>query len=80
MKLVLGGMLLQEGTDGMDHPVCYFSRMLNKHQKEYSTIEKECLALLLSLQHFEVYLSACSYGVIVYTDNNPLTFINKMKN
>jgi hypothetical protein len=30
------GMLLQEGTDGIDHPVCYFSRMLSKHQKEYS--------------------------------------------
>jgi hypothetical protein len=38
--------------------VCYFSRKLNKHQKKYSTIEKECIALLLSLQHFEVYLSA----------------------
>jgi hypothetical protein len=73
-------VLLQEDADGIDHPVCYFSRKLNKHQKKYSTIEKECLALLLSLQHFEVYLSACSFDVIVYTDHNPLTFINKMKN
>jgi hypothetical protein len=37
-------------------------------------------ALLLSLQHSEVYLSVCSSDVIVYTDHNPLTFINKMKN
>jgi hypothetical protein len=73
-------VLLQEDADGIDHPVCYFSRKLNKHQKKYSAIEKECLALLLSLQHFEVYLSACSSDVIVYTDRNPLTFINKMKN
>ena len=71
---------MQEDADGIDHPVCYFSRKLIKHQKKCSTIEKECLALLLSLQHFEVYLSACSSDVIVYTDHNPLTFINKMKN
>ena len=78
--LSVGGVLLQEDTDGIHHPVCYFSRKLNKHQKKYSIIEKECLALLLSLQHFEVYLSAFSSDVIVYTDHNPLTFINKMKN
>ena len=71
----VGGLLLQEDTDEIDHPVCYFSRKLNKHQKIYSTIEKECLALLLSLQHFEVDLSACSSDVIVYTDRNPFTFI-----
>ena len=41
----------------MDHPVCYmyFSKKLDCHQRNYSTCEKETLALLLSLQHFEVY-------------------------
>lgn len=44
-----GAVLLQDGTDEVDHPVCYFSRKFNKHQLEYSTIEKETLALLLAL-------------------------------
>lgn len=35
-----GGVLLQEDQDGIDHPVCYFSRKFNKHQKNYSTIER----------------------------------------
>ena len=41
-----GAVLLQE-----DDEVCYFSKKFNKSQKNYSTIEKECLALVLALQH-----------------------------
>ncbi|KAJ8257267.1 hypothetical protein GJAV_G00183750 [Gymnothorax javanicus] len=43
-----GAVLLQEDTDGVDHPVCYFSKKFDKYQKDYSTIEKECLALVLA--------------------------------
>ena len=46
----------------------------------YSTIEKECLSLILAVQHFEVYLTSSSLPIVVYSDHNPLTFINKMKN
>ena len=42
----------------VDHPVWYYSKMFNKHQRNYSTIEKECLYLILALQHFEVYLAS----------------------
>ena len=75
-----GGVLLQEDENGVDHPVCYFSHKFNKHQKVYSTIEKECLALILSLQFFEVYVSSSSIPLTVFTDYNPLTFLHKMKN
>ena len=44
-----GGVLLQEDESGVDHPVCYFSKKFSKCQKNYSTIEKECLALILSI-------------------------------
>ena len=27
-------------------------KMFNKHQRNYSTIEKECLSLIIALQHF----------------------------
>ena len=75
-----GAVLLQEDEEGIDHPVCYFSRKFDKHQKNYSTIEKETLALILALQHFNVYVETAHFPVIVYTDHNPLTFINKMHN
>ena len=48
-------VLLQEDSNGVHRPVSYFSKKLNKHQKVYSTIEKETLALVLALQHFDVY-------------------------
>ena len=45
-------VLLQEDDQGVGHPVCYFSKKFNKSQKNYSIIEKECLALVLALHHF----------------------------
>ena len=42
-----GSALLQEDENGIDHPVCYFSKKFNKHQRNYSSIEKECLSLNL---------------------------------
>ena len=75
-----GAILCQESDSGIDKVVCFFSKKLNKYQKNYSTIEKECLALLLSLQHFDVYLNVTVHPILVYTDHNPLTFLHKMAN
>uniref|UniRef100_A0A3B1J0P6 Gypsy retrotransposon integrase-like protein 1 n=1 Tax=Astyanax mexicanus TaxID=7994 RepID=A0A3B1J0P6_ASTMX len=75
-----GAVLLQEDESGVEHPVCYFSRKFNKHQVNYSTIEKETLALMLSLQHFDVYVGSSCFPVIVYTDHNPLVFLSRMYN
>jgi len=63
----------------INHSVSYFSQKLNKHQVSYPMTEKETLALLLSLQHFDVYQGSTT-KVEVYTDHNPLVFIKKMKN
>ena len=75
----VGAVLLQEDSTGVDKPVSYFSKKLNKHQKAYSTIEKETLSLVLALQHFEVYLTSASGDIIVFTDHNPLVFLDKFK-
>ena len=75
-----GAVLLQEDQGGIDHPICYFSRKFNKHQRNYSTIEKECLALVFALQHFEVYVSSTPVPLEVFSDHNPLVFLHKLKN
>ena len=36
----VGSVLLQEEENGVDHPVCYFSKRFNTSQMNYSTIEK----------------------------------------
>ncbi|XP_068246894.1 uncharacterized protein [Palaemon carinicauda] len=76
----VGAVLLQVCEDGVSHPISYFSKKMNKHQVKYSVIEKEALALILSLLHFEAYISAQSGKVIVYTDHNPLKYIQQFNN
>ena len=39
---------------------------------------KECLSLILALQHFEVYLASSVAPIVIFTDHNPLTFIHEM--
>src|SRR6218665_2277505 len=52
----VGGCLFQI-TDGIEHPVCYLSRKLNRHEIHYSTIEKEALALVPAVHACSVYFS-----------------------
>ena len=75
-----GAVLLQDGDDDVKHPVSYFSKKFNRHQRVYSTIEREALALVMAIKHFEVYVGSASAPVVVYTDHNPLVFINQMRN
>lgn len=74
-----GAVLLQEDKDGVDHPISYFSKKFNSNQRNYSTVEKECLALVLALQHFEVYESSSCAPVIVFSDHNPLGDYDKLQ-
>ncbi len=75
-----GAVLLQDDENGIEHPIGYFSKKFLKHQLSYSTIEKETLALLMVLQHFEVYIGSSSLPVVVFTDHNQLVFLSRMKN
>ena len=70
---------MQEDGESQDHPICFFSRKFNCHQRNYCTSEKETLALILSLQHFQVYSSSTVASVLVFTDHNPLVYIQQMK-
>ncbi|RDD35996.1 Retrovirus-related Pol polyprotein from transposon 17.6 [Trichoplax sp. H2] len=73
----LGAVLTQvHGTE--EHPVAYASRKLNSPEKNYSTIEKECLALVWGLRTFQVYLDGQSFEV--HSDHQPLVWLHRMRN
>ena len=74
----IGGVLMQRDHQDVERPVSYFSRKLNKHQLNYAPIEKECLAIILCITHFSVYLNN-GHTTTVFTDHNPLAFLSKMK-
>ena len=74
-----GALLLQEDQENIEYPIGYFSFKFDKHQTNYSTCEKETVALVLALKHFDFYLTAAPFPIQVYTDHN-LVFLAKMKN
>ena len=74
-NIAIGAALVQE-VNGREHPICYVSRKLNKHQRNYAVIEKEALALLTAVRMFSVYFG--SSPVKVFTDHSPLQFLNRM--
>ena len=75
-----GSVLVQEASDGLDHPVSYFSKKFLGYQKSYSVVEKETLGLVLALEHFGVCLGSAPFEIRVYTGHDPLTFLGTVKN
>lgn len=72
------GAVLSQGIIGKDLPVAYASRSLNKAETNYSTIERELLAIVWAAQHFRPYLYGKRFRI--YTDHRPLTYIFSISN
>ena len=73
----LGAVLSQVDRRGEEHPVAFASRKLLPREMNYSTIEKECLAIVWALKFFNTYL----YGQVftIETDHQPLSWLHRMK-
>lgn len=74
-----GAVLMQEDESGVDHPVCFYSNKFSPSQRNYSTIEKELLSLILALRHFAVYVGPSGCPVTVFTDHHPLKYLSKFR-
>lgn len=73
------GAVLSQIHETKDHPVAFASRTLNKHEINYSTTEKEALAIIWAVEKFKPYLYGNKFTLI--TDHKPLIFIkNSTKN
>ena len=73
----VGAVLSQYGEDGTDRPIAYFSRKLLPREQNYSTIEKECLAIKLSVQAFHTYLMGRTFTI--QTDHKALAWLDSLK-
>ena len=54
--IAVGAMLAQNPTGKTDQPIAYASRLLSKAEKNYTTIEKEALAMVYAVNKFCHYL------------------------
>ena len=72
----IGAVLMQE-HEGKLFPICYSSKKLSDAERNYSTIEKECLAVVWGIKRFHMYL----YGVrfVLQTDHEPLKYTSNAK-
>lgn len=73
----LGAILLQEDNTGNKHPVAFASRKLLPRESRYSTIERECLAIVWGINKFHEYLYGNEF--ILETDHQPLQYLGNAK-
>jgi RNase H-like domain found in reverse transcriptase/Integrase zinc binding domain len=66
----LGCCLLQEQPSGPALPLGYWSRTLSAAERNYSTTEKECLAIVWAVNHLRPYLEGVDFTV--RTDHHEL--------
>lgn len=69
--------MLSQGSIGTDLPIAYASRTLNPSECNYSTIEKELLAIVWSTKYFRPYLFGRKFVII--TDHKPLQWLFSIK-
>lgn len=72
----MGAALMQDQGQGYQ-PIAFWSRSLNKHQRNYGVSESECLAVVEAIKVFRPYL----YGnrFLLETDHKALTWIMSKK-
>ena len=72
----IGGVLSQV-QDGRERVIAYWSRQLQKAERNYSTIEREALAVVGAVKEFYPYLYGFQFKLL--TDHNPLTSLKGLK-
>ncbi|UYV65657.1 hypothetical protein LAZ67_3004985, partial [Cordylochernes scorpioides] len=72
------GSVLQQLDNNNWKPIAFFSKKLNPAQCNYSTYDRELLAIYLSIKFFKHLLEAREFTIL--TDHKPLIYAFKQKN
>ncbi|RVW60852.1 Retrovirus-related Pol polyprotein from transposon 17.6 [Vitis vinifera] len=67
------GVVLGQREDGKPYVIYYASKTLNEAQRNYTTTEKELLAVVFALDKFRAYLVGSF--IIVFTDHSTLKYL-----
>lgn len=69
--------VLSQGKLGSDLPIAYASRCLNRAEMNYSTTEKECLAVAVFTKYYHHYLYGRKFTVV--TDHQALVWLHNTR-
>lgn len=72
------GSVLYQQCDGIEHPIAYASKTLNKCQRKYSTTEKELYAVIVGIETFRKYIEGTHF--VVETDHASLVWLHNLSN
>ena len=67
------GAVLGQREDGKPYVVYYVSKSLNEAQRNYTTTEKELLAVVYALDKFRTYLVGSD--IVIFTDHTALKYL-----
>jgi hypothetical protein len=69
-----GGVLLQDDSNGQEHPVAYYSKAHSPAERNYMTHDREFLAIILCIREWRHFLIGSHHQTIVFTDHKNLTY------
>ena len=72
------GAVLEQSEEGKPYVVYYANKTLNKEQRNYTTTEKELLAIVYTLDRFREYLVGSD--IIIFTDHSALKYLLTKQN
>lgn len=72
----IGAVLSQKDDQNNDRPLAFISRSLNAAERNYSTTEKECLAIVWSINHLRNYLFGRKFTIL--SDHKPLVWLDSV--
>ena len=72
-SIALGIILAQPREGGIGHPIAFASRKLSSAKRNYTTTEREGLAMVYALQKFRHYLLGSHFKM--FTDHSTLKYL-----
>jgi hypothetical protein len=72
-SIALGAFLAQLGARDIEHPIAFSSRKLSTSEMNYTTIEREGLAMVYALQKFRHYLLRGHFKM--FTNHSALKYL-----
>ena len=76
----LGAVCSQDDSEGVPHPVAFFSRKLLPAEQNYQIYDKELLAIIAAFKHWRPYLEFSREPTIVMTDHKNLEYFTTTRN